>query len=146
MQVWVTYSEDFTVTVSDVNEAPFNIVLSNSTIAENVNVGTVIGGLTAEDEDASESFVFRIVSGNVGLNGTDVVTVGAIDFETTPSFDFTAEVEDKGGLTFQKTFTITVTDVEEGQLSITQIAMESTAPARNQRFNKYRLGIKHHWK
>jgi len=55
---------NFSVQLSDVNEAPFDISLNGSTVVEeNVRVGYVIGFLTCKDPDIGQNHTF-IVIGN----------------------------------------------------------------------------------
>ena len=113
----------FRISVTDVNEAPTDILLSNATLAETATAGTVVGLLTAVDPDRPEISPtvmptytlldtaggrFQIVDGKL------VVAEGAaFDFETDPSLQVKVKVTDAGGLSFEKTLTIGVTDVSE---------------------------------
>ncbi len=48
------------VTVTDVNDAPTNITLSNNIVAENQPVGTTVGNLTSTDQDVGNTFTYTI--------------------------------------------------------------------------------------
>src|SRR6201999_4540471 len=68
--------------------------------------------------DAGETFTYSLVAGATGtfdVSGNQIVvkTGAAIDFEATPSLPLTVRVTDHGGLTFDKAFTIGVTNVNE---------------------------------
>ena len=53
---------DFTVQVSDVNEAPYDIRLNGLTvIEENVRVGYPVGSLMCKDPDIGQSHVFTVI-------------------------------------------------------------------------------------
>lgn len=108
----------FTITVTNVNEAPTDITLTNATVAENVAVGTLVGTLSAADPDTGAGTPTFALSGtNANLfriNGNRLEVAGAIDYEALPAsktLSVTVTARDQGGLTFAEPFTITVTDV-----------------------------------
>jgi hypothetical protein len=114
----LTYDGTFTINVTNQNEPPTNINLSSSSISENVPTGTTIGTLSATDPDAGDTFTFSLV--DVGLypdnnsffiDGTTLKSSVIFDFETKSSYSIRVRVTDAGGLTFDKTITITITDV-----------------------------------
>ena len=45
------FTQDLTIEITDVNDTPTAISLSNDTINENIAIGTLIGTLTTMDED-----------------------------------------------------------------------------------------------
>ena len=103
-----------TISVTNVNEAPTNIGLSGNTIAEGSANGTVVGTLSDVDPDAGDSATYTL-TGNAGgrfaVSNGQIVVAGALDFETATSHQITVRVTDGGGNTFDKNFTIGVTDV-----------------------------------
>ncbi|KYO53223.1 hypothetical protein AUP44_26990, partial [Tistrella mobilis] len=99
------------ITVTDVNEAPAQPVLTGSTVAENA-AGAVIGTVTGSDPDAGDTLTFtvdddrfEIVDGSLKLK--DGI---ALDYETEPSVDLVITATDADGLTATRTVTITVVD------------------------------------
>jgi hypothetical protein len=136
----LTRVETFGVTVTNVNEAPTNIALSASSVAENAATGTPIGALSAIDPDAAGASNFAFVSG-VGDddNGSFQIVAGTLqtnavfNFEAKSSYVIRVKVTDGGGLTFEKQFTVTVTNVNEAPtditLSSTSVAENAAAPA-----------------
>ncbi|MDW3192400.1 MAG: cadherin domain-containing protein [Cytophagales bacterium] len=95
----VTASATITVNLEETNDAP---VIADQTfsLAENPTNGTIIGQITASDEDEDE-LTFSISSGNeneiFSLSGSGSLTVldsTPLDFETTLSFDLEIEVTD----------------------------------------------------
>ncbi len=119
----LTYQKAFTITVTNVNEAPTNISLSGSTIAENSAANTAIGTLSATDPDAGATFTFSLPAGvtdnaSFNISGTSLRAPSAFDFETKNSYSVTVRVTDQGSLTFDKLFAITVTNVNEGPTDI----------------------------
>src|SRR5262249_23828828 len=55
------FARAFTITVTDVNDPPSDIALSNASVAENQAAGAVVGTLTATDPDVpAQSFAFTL--------------------------------------------------------------------------------------
>ena len=110
----VEASQDFTLTINDVNEAPADIALSNSSIAENSANGAVVGALSSLDPEAGDSATFTLVDdagGRFAISGSDLVVAGALDYESATSHQVTVQVTDSADNTYEKTFTIAVSDV-----------------------------------
>jgi ELWxxDGT repeat protein len=110
----------FSLTISNVNEAPTDLSLSNSSIAENLPGGTVIGTLTTMDPDAANTFAYSLVTGtgdadngSFVIEGQEIKTVLPLDYEAEASYSIRVRSTDQGGLFFEKVFTITVTDIAE---------------------------------
>jgi hypothetical protein len=117
------------VDVTDVNEAPTDIVLSNSNVPENA-AGELVGTLTAVDQDFADqhTFTFATPSDAFQIVDNKIQTSRRLDFETEKSFVVRVRAEDKGGLTFEKDLTITVTNVNERPSNIqlgTQVFSET---------------------
>jgi len=132
----LSYEKQFLITVSDLNEAPQAINLSNSSVPENRLSGTVVGTISATDPDSGEVFSYSLVPGTGSadnsrftINGSELRTASSFDFETKRSYSIRLRVVDKGGLTFEKQVTINVTNVNE---SPTSIVLSSTVVAENQ--------------
>lgn len=114
------FEKVFTITVSNVNEAPTDIALTILPLPENTAVGTVVGSFTPTDPDAGDTFTYTLVAGTGDTNNAwftvatnTLVLAQALDFEVLPSLSIRVRVTDLGGLFFEKVFTITVTDVVE---------------------------------
>lgn len=117
----LTYDETFVVNVTDVNETPTNILLSGTTVAENSANGTVVGALSASDPDANGASNFTLLNdagGRFGISGGNLVVTGALNFEAAASHDVTVRVTDAGGLSYDKTFTVNVGNVNETPTNI----------------------------
>ncbi len=116
-------TQALSVTVTNVNEAPTVVSLSNSTLPENTDTsaGTVVGSLTASDPDAADSTTYSIVGGadagvfSLGGASSDqlVITHGVLDFETKSSYAVTVRVTDGGGLFHDQALLVSVSDVNE---------------------------------
>ncbi|GEM_PF-1676346 len=102
------------INVAYVNTAPTDIALSNASVEENKPVGTLVGTFTSTDPDAGDTFTYTFCGGADDASFTiDVDALKAaevFDFETKASYDICVQTDDGNGGTFQKAFTIAVTD------------------------------------
>ncbi len=112
-------TEAFTITVTDVNEAPTNVLLSGSSIAENL-VGGTVGTLSVSDPDAGDSHTwsvgderFEIVDGALKLKSG----IG-LDREAESAIELKIVATDRGGLNRASKVTLSVTDANEAPTSI----------------------------
>lgn len=98
------------------NHAPTNVAISGSTIKENSAAGTVIGTLSVTDSDAGDTHTLTLVDsagGRFALSGNKIVVGGSIDYEAATSHTIVVRATDAGGLTFDKTLLVNVTNVNE---------------------------------
>jgi Ca2+-binding RTX toxin-like protein len=110
--------EDFTIAVTNVNEAPTDATMSGGTVAENSANGTAVGTVTGIDPDAGAVLSYALVDsagGRFAIDSTSgAITVAngtLLDYEQSTSHTITVRVTDQGGLTFDKDFTIHLTNV-----------------------------------
>ena len=116
-----TFSKNIQIGVTNVNEAPTDITLSNASVPENTPNGIVIGNLAAVDPDAGDTATFSLINdagGLFSLIGNQVVVAGPLDYEQATSHQITVRATDAGGLTFDKTLTIATTDVNEAPTAV----------------------------
>jgi hypothetical protein len=125
----------FTISVTNVNEAPTDIALSAATIAENNVVGAVIGTLATTDPDAANTFTYTLATGtgdtdnaSFTVDGSSLKANTAFNFETKSNFTVRVRSTDQDGLTTEKAFAITVTNVNE---TPTDITLSATTIAEN---------------
>jgi len=119
----------FTVSVTNVNEAPTGIGLSNGTVAENQPSGTLVGTFTATDPDSGDSHTYTLVSGEGDadnasfiIDGNQLKTAAAFDFEAKSSYSIRVRSTDSGGLWTEKVFTVSVTNVNEAPILVVPAA------------------------
>jgi methionine-rich copper-binding protein CopC len=119
------FEKTFTITVTDVNEAPTDIALSNSSVPENKPAGTVVGTLSTTDPDAGDTFTYSLVAGtgstdnaSFTISGSDLQTAGPFDFETKDSYSVRVRTTDSVGNTFEKPFTISIINVNEAPVVV----------------------------
>ena len=113
-----TYSESFVVDITNINDAPTDITLSNHQVVENANNNLTIGALQAIDEDAEETFSYSLVSnsnGRFGLIGSILVVADGslLDFEQNTTHAIVVQVTDSAGNTFSRPLTIQVLNVSD---------------------------------
>lgn len=114
-----TFSKSFTITVTDVDEIT-NITLAASTIAENSAPGVVVGALSSTPAGATWTLT-DTAGTRFAISGNNLVTgATATNFEAAATHDVTVRGTLQGE-TFDKVFTINVTDVDE----ITDIALSA---------------------
>jgi hypothetical protein len=115
------------------NVAPTDIVLDPVNVLEQQPVGTVVGTLSATDADAGETFIYSLVPGdgaegnsNFSIVGNELRTAAVLDYETHPAYSVRVRVTDSLGATFEKWFTIGVTNVIDPTLQLNgQVASEN---------------------
>ena len=122
----LTTEKAFAISVTDVNEAPTDIALSDSTIAENNEIGAVVGTLSTTDPDAGDTFTYSLISGegdadnaSFAISGSDLISNEVFDYEAKSSYAVRIRSTDQGSLTTEKAFTITVTNVNETPTNLT---------------------------
>ena len=104
-----------------VNQAPTDIALSPGSVAENELAGTSVGTFSTTDPDTGDTFTYTFVSGTGDADnasftidaGGNLKTAASFDFETKSSYSIRVLSTDAGGLSVEKVFTISVTNVNE---------------------------------
>jgi|GEM_PF-1419493 len=106
----------------DLNSAPEDISLSASSIPENQPAGSVIGTLTTSDPDEEPSYTYSLVTGtgdadnaSFAIVGDQLRTAASFDYELKASYSVRIRTTDAGGKYFEKQFTISVTNVNDGE-------------------------------
>ena len=114
------------VQVANLNEAPTNLILYSSTIAENLPGGTTVGNFGPVDQDANETHAFSLVSGagdedneSFAISDSTLRIIGSADYEAKKSYSIRVRCTDSGGLHFEKAMTISVVNVNEAPTEVT---------------------------
>jgi VCBS repeat-containing protein len=120
-----SYTEIFTINLTNVNEGPSDLSLSASTVAEHATTGTVVGTVTGTDPDAGDTKTYSLTDtagGRFAINAsTGVITVAdgsLLNYEAAASHSLTVQVTDSGGQSYTETFTINLTNVTEGPTNL----------------------------
>ena len=106
------------VTATSINDAPTDIALSASSVAENTSTASAltVGTLSTTDADTGDAFTYSIVSGadqsafQISGGNLQLKANTVLDYETKSSYDVTVRSTDAGGLTFDKAFTVALSD------------------------------------
>ncbi len=122
----LTYDEVLPpISVTDVNEPPTDVALSNASVPENQPLGTVVGVLSGTDPDAGQSatLTFSLVSGygddalfSIDPLTKQLKTAAVFDYESKSSYSIEVRATDSGSpaLTYDEVLPpISVTDVNE---------------------------------
>ena len=120
----LVWTQSFTILITNANDAPTGITLSNDTINENSAVGTVIGGLITMDPDDpghNNMYIYTIkgiLSDIFQIVGTELQVRIPLDYETTPRQTLTIITDDGKGGIFEKDFEITILNVNDAPTGI----------------------------
>lgn len=100
--------------------APTDITLSAGSIGEKLPAGTLVGTFAAADADPGDSFVYSLVSGAGSADNASFViddnrlrSTSSFNVDVKPSYSIRVRVTDAGGLSYERSFTITVTKTPE---------------------------------
>ena len=116
----LTFEKSLTLTVNDMNETPSDLMLSTSIFEENIGAGSTVAILTSADQDTDDSHTYTLISGDgdtdndaFTIDGDQLKIINSPDFETKDSYSIRLKTTDSGGLTFDQSFTLTVSDLED---------------------------------
>ncbi|XP_065192577.1 cadherin-23-like [Sycon ciliatum] len=107
----------FFITIVDVNDAPNNMTITSAQVSEN-QAGAFVGAFLTDDDDPRQTFNYTLVNdanGRFALFVDDLRTVGALNYESTPTLTIRVRTTDSGTppLSYEKDFVISVIDVNE---------------------------------
>jgi alpha-L-fucosidase 2 len=126
--------EAFIINVTNLNEAPTDISLSSSSVAENQPSGTTVGTFSTTDPDIGDTFTYSLVSGAGDTNNASFTissnalqTAAVFDYETKNSYSIRVRTTDSGGLYFDEVFTVNVTNVNEAPATPTNLVPVNAA-------------------
>ncbi len=120
----VAFQKALAITVTNVeeNQAPTDVTLSPAAVAENQPIGTTVGSFAATDPNAGQSHTYALVAGAgdadngaFTISGNELKTGAVFDYETKNSYSIRVRATDTGSppMSFEKTFTVTVTDAND---------------------------------
>ena len=121
-------NQSFTVYVTNVNEAPTSISVSNRVVAENSPRGTVVGIINVTDPD--EAFVRQTITcglrndagGRFKVSGLNLTVLNSrmLNYEAPDGPDYLVDIEcqDQDGEATQQQFTVELMAVNEPPVSI----------------------------
>jgi methionine-rich copper-binding protein CopC len=120
------FDRQFTISVTNVNEPPSDISLSNNSIDENKASGSAVGNLSqVGDPDSGETYTFTLLtsgcsgsfpdSSSFQVFGSQLQSAVSFNFEADNSYTICVRVNDPGSpnLSFERQFTISINDVND---------------------------------
>ncbi len=118
----LSFEKVFTITVNKVNDPPTGILLTNNTVDENSPVGTLIGELSSIDVDTGNTHSYSVLNGADAsyftIVGDQLVAAQQFNYEVRSEYSITIRTTDNFGDSYDSTFTIGVTDVNESPVFI----------------------------
>ena len=119
-----TFAKIFGITVTNVdepaNQPPTNITLSSDSIAEKQLPGTLVGTLSAVDDDDTEGFTYQKIEGDGDRNNQSfrirndsLFSDERFDFIEKNTYEVRIQTTDPAGNLFAKSFTIFIRDIDE---------------------------------
>ena len=115
-----TFAMAFKINITNINDAPTNIILSSKAIVEHSSINTVVGTLSTADEDASDSHSYSLTAGigdtdndSFNIIGNNLRASTSFDYETKRIYSIRVQTNDGNGATYQKVFTINVTNAND---------------------------------
>jgi hypothetical protein len=104
----LSYQKQVTISVTNVNEAPTSLTLSNSTVAENSGLNGIIGTFTSTDTDIGDTRTYTLTNGVGDVDNSQFTIVNDKlqlnpnpNFEAKSSYQLRVKVTDAGGLSYQ---------------------------------------------
>lgn len=111
--------------------SPTGISLSTFTFNENLKKGSIISYLSSTDPDPSDTHTYSLVPGSGDTDNSsftilkDQLKINASpDYETKSSYSIRLRTKDSGGLTFEKSFILSVNDLNEDTVLTREIAQK----------------------
>ena len=116
-----------TISILDDDHAPTNIGLSNASVNEHQAAGATVGTLSATDSDTGETDTYTLVSGTGGddnasftISGNTLKTAANFNCQAKNSYSVRVQVTDHGGLTYQKSFTVSVNNINDAPVAVSK--------------------------
>lgn len=154
----LTYENIFFIQINDVNEMPTGIELSNNSIDSNAPVGSLVGILSAIDEDLNQTYTYSFIDNpaydndKFQISGNELNSAEAL-LNLPDELLIGVTVEDEGGLTTDEEFTIYLNNMNyspsdillsnneilENKFPGTQIGTLSTADPNSSNYHQYSL-------
>jgi Ca2+-binding RTX toxin-like protein len=111
--------QTFTISVTDINEPPTQLVINNSQFTENAPVDTVVGILNATTANG-DTLTYSLVTGEGGTDNQFFEIVDNTirikitpDFEIKPNYTVRVKATNQNGLSAEKPFPINITNRNE---------------------------------
>ncbi len=122
--------------VTNINEAPTDVALSVTSIAENAGTNATVGTLSALDPDANTSLTYALVEGDGAIDNAEFYftqnklhALKSLNYEQKQTYAIRIQVSD-GSMTHTETFTITVNNINDAPTFTTPSLVLKTNEAK----------------
>lgn len=109
--------QNIKILVNDLNDAPTDIILSATTLEEDILSGSIVANLSTLDHDQNQqhTYKFQDDAGLFSISGNQITLNGKLNYEAFKSVDIVVQTTDNGSppLSFQKSFTLLVADAND---------------------------------
>ena len=112
------FPEDVEIDKRGLNDTPFNINISDQSFYENISADSAVATLSTSDLDSGDAHTYSLVSGTgdidnnaFTIDGDQLKIKASPDVETQSSYSVRLQTKDSGGLTYEKSFVLTVNDL-----------------------------------
>jgi hypothetical protein len=119
------FNATFLVRITDVAETPYALAISNTTIPENLSVGSLVGELNGINPDLG-SLVFSLSAGagsdgngHFEIVGNQLRSNGSFDFEGASTHSVRVRATNAGGLFTETVFQIGIGDLNDPPTNVT---------------------------
>jgi hypothetical protein len=126
------FTKLFVVTATNLNESPTNITLSQSSVGENVALGSTVATISVADQDIGDTQTLLLGgpdSSAFTIVGNTLRTNSIVNYESKTSYSISIRTTDAAGLSFLKSFAISVVNLGE---PATDIVLSSSIINENQ--------------
>jgi methionine-rich copper-binding protein CopC len=121
----LTFSNDFAISINDIDPQITSIELSDYSMDENLSIGTSVGTLSTSGEDLSDNFTYSLISG-IGdtdntlfmIDGDQLKINDIISFETKGSLSIRVQSDDGAGIIRAFPISLTVIDLNDSPTDI----------------------------
>jgi|GEM_PF-1874452 len=121
----LSYQKQFTINITNSNEAPTNLTGISNTVYETDPVGTLVFTLSTDDPDVGDTFTYSLVTGTGDTDNSSfeisedtVLTKVPLDYETQSDYAIRVRSTDSGGNQIEQVFFFEIFDVNEPPTSI----------------------------
>ncbi|MBW4661701.1 MAG: DUF4347 domain-containing protein [Drouetiella hepatica Uher 2000/2452] len=127
-----------TINLNPINDRPSDVVPSNTSVLENVDVNTLVATLATRDVDAGDTFNYGLVSGDgdrdnaaFRIAGNKLFVMESPDREAKPAYRVRVRTTDQDGLHIDRAFVIAVLNVDEDptNLKLSRADLDENIPA-----------------
>ncbi|MCP5094401.1 MAG: tandem-95 repeat protein, partial [Chloroflexi bacterium] len=124
-----TFTQDIIINITNSNDPPTNITLSNSSILETIGLNEVVGTLNTADQDSSDIHIYSLVGGTpdntaFAISGNTLIAKTTFDADIKSLYTIQIQTNDGTAVT-QNTFQINVIAVNDAP-TVADIAKNGT--------------------